>query len=87
MKALKISYSCVYNVEKIISSHNSKLLNKLQWSEVQDINPAMQAECPVDGKCMSKNVVYETTIFPPKKCKSKEDLHLNICRKLETTPI
>ena len=56
---VKVSYSCMPNLKNIISRHNKKIL-----SQATDTYPPGKcncrnpAECPLDQKCLSRNVVY-----------------------------
>lgn len=71
----KISYSCMNNVEKIINSHNSNIrefnANCLQ-KENSTCNCRVKTECPVEGVCMTENVVYEATISTKENVKPKK---------------
>lgn len=79
---LKISYSCMNNMERIISSHNSKILRDLQDNlrqnqdttrmEKSTCNCRTGSECPVEGICMAENTIYEATIFPKEKVEEKK---------------
>ena len=66
-KTIKISYSCTYNLYKIISNHNKDLMEKScvdrQYLSKPLCNSRVRDECPVGGKCNSENVVYKATIF------------------------
>ena len=57
---VKLSYSCLPNVENIISKHNKKILNPV----FQDVQCKCQPEeCPVGGKCETAGIVYKATIL------------------------
>jgi hypothetical protein len=58
---VKVSYSCTPNMEKIISSRNAKLLTTPPPEERTCCCPR-NTPCPLDGKCLLKNVVYEATV-------------------------
>lgn len=70
---VKISYSCTANIEKIISSHNRKILNKVNeekrnnnTQEKNDRNKTCNCrrttDCPMKGKCLTNSVVYKATV-------------------------
>ena len=64
---IKLSYSCLPNMENIISAHNKKLLNcTANTNEPQITTPGCncrkKAACPLSGKCLSKGIIYEATV-------------------------
>ena len=59
---IKLSYSCMQNVENIISSHNKKLLNKKQNTDAKECNCRSNKTCPLDGKCLTSGIVYQATV-------------------------
>lgn len=75
-KTLKVSYSCVNNIDKIISSHNCRILKNYHNNVTQTSDPTCSCRnkdlCPIGGKCMYKNVVYEATIFPEENRNEKK---------------
>jgi hypothetical protein len=64
---LKISYSCMPNMGKIINKHNMNILkptkadNKNSTTEVM-CNCRKKVECPLKGKCLSKDLVYQAMV-------------------------
>ena len=58
---VKVSYSCMENIKSTISSHNHKLLSNSppdsDQCNCQNVN-----ECPLNGKCFPKSIVYKTEI-------------------------
>ena len=64
---VKISYSCMKNLNSIISSHNA-----LQLKTKNDSNGLCncrnQESCPLQGKCLTRNIIYQATV------KSKGDI-------------
>ena len=71
---VKISYSCMANMEKIISSRNSKLLSKPN-SEDKTCRCPKNATCPLDNKCLSENIVYQATV----KTNTQTDTYIGLC--------
>ena len=58
---VKVSYSCTPNMEKIITSRNAKLLAPPP-PEKRECSCPKNTPCPLDGKCLLENVVYEATV-------------------------
>ena len=65
---MKISYSCTKNMYNILSNHNKRLLNELitkdRNPDVGSCNCRNKEECPLGGRCNSRNVVYQAYISP-----------------------
>ena len=62
---LKLSYSCMPNMKTIIASHNKNILSNVPTTTLQqpkEFNCRNKTECPLDGKCLQQNVVYQATI-------------------------
>ena len=61
---VKVSYRCTPNLSSIISSHNSKVISKEQGPklDVKGCNCTTKANCPLQGKCLTENVVYQATV-------------------------
>ena len=63
---LKLSYSCMPNMKSIISSHNKAVLSDYHQSQTQtsnkECNCRKKDQCPLDGKCLTQNVVYQATV-------------------------
>jgi hypothetical protein len=58
---LKLSYSCMPNVNSIISNHNKSVLKHQSiTSPSQDCRK--KDNCPLSGKCLMANVVYQATV-------------------------
>ena len=65
---LKLSYSCMPNMKTIISAHNKKILSQdtatpgpTQQQE-RTCNCRKKPECPLEGKCLQANVVYQASV-------------------------
>ena len=54
------------NMKSIFSSHNKALLSDYNLSQTQtnkiECNRSKKDQCPLDGKCLTQNVVYRTTV-------------------------
>ena len=63
---LKLSYSCMPNIKSIISSHNKAVLSNFYQSQTQtnykECNCRKKDQCPLHGKCLTQNVVYQATV-------------------------
>ena len=59
---IKISYSCTPNMENIIKSHNSNIINSTTAQEPDRCNCRNRSNCPLPGKCTIKNVIYKATV-------------------------
>ena len=58
---VKVSYSCMPNLSRVIKSHNSRILNAPDQSKTPSCNcrgTARKAQCPLDGSCTIENIVY-----------------------------
>ena len=63
---LKLSYSCMPNIKSMIASHNKKTIPKTptvpQHQQEKECNCRKKPECPLEGKCLQTNVVYQATV-------------------------
>ena len=74
----KISYSCMGNIKVIIQKHNKKVLCKTNKSEEEKshsnstslCNCRSKNLCPLDNKCLIKNVIYKATISSANETKN-----------------
>ena len=63
---LKLSYSCTKNIGRIIKSHNKKV-TKTEKIENLICNCRIKQDCPLNGKCREKNVIYKCVASVPNK--------------------
>ena len=68
---VKISYSCMPNMAAILSRHNKTILASKNTNEHLPCNCRRKAECPLNGDCRRKAIVYKASIStdsndPPK---------------------
>ena len=61
---LKVSYSCMPNLERKISAHNKSSLANSQ-SQEKSCNCRDKYSCPLSGDCLIQNVVYQATVESP----------------------
>ena len=63
---LKVSYSCMKNMNTIIKSHNDRLLKSSQRKDEmpteKSCNCRIKTACPLRGNCLVESVVYKATI-------------------------
>ena len=59
---LKISYSCMDNMQKIISSHNKKILYDNTMEQEGPCNCKDKPNCPLNGPCLASNIVYKAVV-------------------------
>lgn len=62
---IKLSYSCMPSIKKIIDGNNKKILkNQQQQTEInqKSCNCRKPMECPLDGNCLKKNIIYQATV-------------------------
>ena len=63
---IKISYSCMDNMKKILNSHNKKLLSDKPESTTLPINTCNcrnKTLCPLDGSCLTSGVIYKAEVI------------------------
>ena len=61
----KVSYRTTPNMKRLISSHNAKVIrNSEAPPAVRTCNCRNKENCPLDGKCLTDNLVYQATIIP-----------------------
>jgi len=65
---VKISYSCMRNVNQIIKTHNASAMSKgTQASGSKLCNCRQKNECPLRGKCLVEDVVYIAKVHADNK--------------------
>ena len=78
---VKISYSCMINVKNHINQHNRKVLTNVISNSTNDsktCNCMNASECPLDGKCLEKDVLYQGVVSSNLP-NYKEKLYKGIC--------
>ncbi len=61
LNSVKVSYSCMANLEMIIKSRNKQLLSQQQRTQeltTRQCNCRSRDSCPLKGKCLTESVVY-----------------------------
>ena len=59
-----MSYRCTENMSKIISSHNSKVINSENQAREKPCNCRKKDQCPLGGQCQADNIIYQATVTP-----------------------
>ena len=61
---IKLSYSTLPNLQKIIAGHNKKILTNYQKDKNQDktCNCRSTNPCPLERECLKQNVIYQATV-------------------------
>ena len=63
-KTVKVSYSCMPNMETIIKSHNRSITSwqQKQQDENKTCNCRIKANCPLNGKCQIESIIYKANV-------------------------
>ena len=72
---IKVSYCCMDNMEKLVKKHNSNILKKDDTMK-RTCNCRVKNECPLDGKCLSSNIVYSAEVLIDNN--EQEDIYFGI---------
>ena len=59
---LKLSYSCMPNMEKIIKQSNTRVMRAPVSDSTEDCNCTNPEECPLEGKCLTPSVTYTADV-------------------------
>ena len=65
---VKVSYSTMSNVERIIKNHNNRLTNEKDGPDQRreedrkDYKCRNKQDCPMDGNCLTESVVYQAVV-------------------------
>ena len=59
---IKISYSCMPNMDNIIKTHNSRIINSTKPIEPINCNCRNKENCPLPNRCTIKNVIYKAIV-------------------------
>ena len=74
---IKLSYSCMPNVQSIIQNSNKMKQNENNESqpmETKDCNCKIKNQCPVNGQCRRKNIIYQATV----NCEGKNETYIGL---------
>lgn len=67
---LKVSYSCMPNLERKINDHNKSILGKTLQSPAKKCNCRTKTNCPMNGECLINNVIYQATVVTDNKAET-----------------
>lgn len=74
--SVKVSYSCMGNIKSVISSHNHQLLESrsaaTELTQKDNCSCKIKSECPLQGSCLTKNIVYKAEITSTNEEDAKE---------------
>ena len=60
---VKVSYSCMKNINAIIQHHNSKIIAEdISQKPESKCNCRNRNECPLEGNCLTQSIVYEAAV-------------------------
>ena len=61
---LKLSYSCMPNMQNVISAHNKAILAKQTntTDASKECNCRLKGSCPLSGKCLTESIVYQAMV-------------------------
>ena len=59
---VKVSYSCMDNMERIIKKHNQNKLNANQTTTTHRCNCCKKTTCPLENNCLTPSIVYNTKV-------------------------
>ena len=59
---MKISYSALPNIKSALQRHNHKVLRTEDVNKRVALCNCTKRTCPVNGKCLTKGVVYKATV-------------------------
>ena len=60
--SLKISYSCMNNMQSIINAHNVRTIKNARTSNAKTCNCRKRESCPLSGECLATDIVYKATV-------------------------
>ena len=60
---MKLSYRCMPNIKQAITRHNQQVQNgRAQTNTIAGCNCLPDRECPLDGNCLTKEVIYRAQV-------------------------
>ena len=77
-QTVKVSYSCTPNMASIISSHNRRVTGVVEEQVERGCNcRSGPANCVLQGRCLTPNVVYKCAVSTQQECKEYIGLTAN----------
>lgn len=62
---IKVSYSCMPNIQQIIKKHNNKILSAPKATQSNTCNCRDKAHCPLAGACLESGIIYAADVTTP----------------------
>lgn len=59
---VKVSYSCMDNIGKIIKQHNNKIISEKPTKNAKTCNCRTKNTCPLNAKCLATNIIYNAEV-------------------------
>ena len=59
---LEASYSCMTNFGNNINAHNKSIISEKPRSPEKTCNCRSKPACPLNGKCLTSNIIYQATV-------------------------
>ena len=59
---IKVSYSYMPNMNKVIRKHNSKIMKNPAPSTTKTCNRRRKTDCPMNGNCLSECLIYKASV-------------------------
>ena len=65
---VRVSYSCLSNMQSFINRHNNKILNQhatqnnTNTKQTKQRNCRLRNQCPANGNCLANNVIYQAEV-------------------------
>ena len=57
------------NMKNLIKQHSARVLKNQEHSEKRSCNCRVKDNCPLDGKCLHKCIVYQANVITNNECK------------------
>ena len=71
------------NLKAKITNHNKAILAnpcRANNDEINKCNCRNKSECPLDGHCLTNNVIYQATVVTDKSTETYITLGKNVCK-------
>ena len=72
---LKVSYSCMPNVERIMNMHNKAISNNSTTPDpstnTRACNCRRRDQCPLNGQCLQKGIIYQAKVIADNSSKAE----------------
>ena len=75
---VKVSYSCMPNMNNIINTHNKKIINPPKDNIARTCNCIRKHQCPLNEKCLANNVLCKASITP-NEGNPKTKMYYGVC--------